>query len=52
MINSDPLRTQRGAGGAVVRELTAAGFRIVTRDDAFLDDPDAEQVHWLIVAAA
>ena len=33
------------------REIAAAGFRIVTRDDAFVDDPDSEQVNWLIVAA-
>ena len=33
-------------------EVTSAGFRIVTRDDAFLDDPDSETAHWLIVAMA
>jgi len=30
-------------------ELTAAGFQIVTRDDAFLDNPDQEAAHWLLV---
>jgi ubiquinone/menaquinone biosynthesis C-methylase UbiE len=30
-------------------ELTAAGFQIVTRDDAFLDNPDQESAHWLLV---
>ena len=27
-----------------------AGFRILNRDDAFLDDPDSESSHWLITA--
>ena len=31
-------------------EIEAAGFRIVRRDDAFLDDPDSEGAHWLIAA--
>ena len=31
-------------------EIAAAGFRIVTRDDGFLDNPDQESAHWLIVA--
>jgi ubiquinone/menaquinone biosynthesis C-methylase UbiE len=31
-------------------EIEAAGFRIVRRDDAFLDNPDSEGAHWLIAA--
>lgn len=31
-------------------EIEAAGFRIVRRDDAFIDDPDSEGAHWLIAA--
>ena len=31
-------------------ELQAAGFHILSRDDAFIDDPDSESAHWLIVA--
>jgi predicted methyltransferase len=31
-------------------EVTVAGFRIVTREDGFLDNPDSESAHWLIVA--
>jgi ubiquinone/menaquinone biosynthesis C-methylase UbiE len=33
-------------------EITAAGFRIEARDDGFLDNPDSEAAHWLIVAKA
>jgi predicted methyltransferase len=33
-------------------EITAAGFRIEARDDGFLDNPDSEAAHWLIVAQA
>jgi ubiquinone/menaquinone biosynthesis C-methylase UbiE len=31
-------------------EITTAGFRIVTRDHGFLNDPDQESAHGLIVA--
>jgi ubiquinone/menaquinone biosynthesis C-methylase UbiE len=31
-------------------EIAAAGFQIVTRDDSFLDNPDYEAAHWLVVA--
>ncbi len=31
-------------------ELEAAGFRIVHRDDTFIDNPDSESAHWLIAA--
>jgi len=31
-------------------ELQAAGFRIVDREDGFIDDPDSESAHWLIAA--
>lgn len=31
-------------------DLESAGFRIVHRDSAFVDDPDSEDQHWLIVA--
>ena len=34
----------------VVGDLDAAGFRILRRDSGFVDDPDSEQQHWLIVA--
>ncbi len=30
--------------------LEAAGFRIVHRDDTFIDNPDSESAHWLIAA--
>ena len=30
-------------------EFRAAGFEIVSREDAFADDPDEEESHWLIV---
>jgi ubiquinone/menaquinone biosynthesis C-methylase UbiE len=33
-------------------EITAAGFRIEARDNGFLDNPDSEAAHWLIVAKA
>jgi ubiquinone/menaquinone biosynthesis C-methylase UbiE len=33
-------------------ELEAAGFRIVARDDAFIDDPDSESANWLITSVA
>ena len=29
-------------------EIEAAGFHIVSRDDAFIDNPDSESAHWLI----
>lgn len=32
-------------------ELEAAGFRIVHRDDQFIDNPDSESANWLISAA-
>jgi len=31
-------------------ELEAAGFHIVHRDDAFIDNPDQESAHWLVAA--
>jgi ubiquinone/menaquinone biosynthesis C-methylase UbiE len=31
-------------------ELEAAGFRIIGREDAFIDNPDSESSHWLIAA--
>ena len=34
----------------VAGEVTAAGFRIVSRDDHFIDNPDSESSNWLIVA--
>lgn len=33
----------------VAGEVTAAGFHIVDREDTFIDDPDSESAHWLIV---
>jgi ubiquinone/menaquinone biosynthesis C-methylase UbiE len=30
-------------------ELQAAGFHILDREDAFIDNPDSESAHWLIV---
>jgi ubiquinone/menaquinone biosynthesis C-methylase UbiE len=32
-------------------ELQAAGFHILDREDAFIDNPDSESAHWLIVAS-
>ena len=32
-----------------VGELEAAGFRVVHREDGFIDNPDVESAHWLIV---
>jgi len=32
-----------------VAELTEAGFRVVRREDAFIEDPDSESVHWMLV---
>ena len=34
----------------VAADLEAAGFRILRRDSAFVDDPDSESQHWLMVA--
>ena len=34
----------------VAKELETAGFRISSRNDFFIDDPDSESVHWLIEA--
>jgi ubiquinone/menaquinone biosynthesis C-methylase UbiE len=31
-------------------ELRAAGFRVLRRDDGYIDDPDQETAHWLMVA--
>jgi hypothetical protein len=31
-------------------EVAAAGFRILDRQDGFLDDQDSEGAHWLIAA--
>ena len=31
-------------------DVAAAGFRILDRQDGFLDDPDSESAHWLIAA--
>jgi ubiquinone/menaquinone biosynthesis C-methylase UbiE len=31
-------------------ELEAAGFHIIHRDEAFIDNPDSESAHWLIAA--
>jgi ubiquinone/menaquinone biosynthesis C-methylase UbiE len=30
-------------------ELQAAGFHLIDREDAFIDNPDSESAHWLIV---
>ena len=32
-------------------DLEAAGFKILKRDSEFVDDPDSESQHWLIVAS-
>ena len=32
------------------RELQQAGFRVLDREDAFIDDPDSESAHWLLAA--
>jgi len=34
----------------VAPEIQAAGFRIVDRQNGFIDDPDSESWHWLIAA--
>lgn len=39
------------AESLVAADLTTAGFKIVRRDSGFVDDPDSESQHWLIVAA-
>ncbi len=39
------------AEASVARDLDAAGFKILRRDAGFVDDPDSESQHWLIVAA-
>jgi predicted methyltransferase len=31
-------------------ELEAAGFHIIHREDAFIDNPDSESAHWLMAA--
>lgn len=38
------------AEALVVADLESAGFRILRRDSGFVDDPDSESQHWLIVA--
>ena len=34
----------------VEKELADAGFAVVERRDRFVDNPDEESAHWLIVA--
>ena len=38
------------AEALVATDLEASGFRILRRDAGFIDDPDSESQHWLIVA--
>jgi predicted methyltransferase len=38
------------AESLVAADLDAAGFRILRRDSEFIDNPDSESQHWLIVA--
>jgi ubiquinone/menaquinone biosynthesis C-methylase UbiE len=58
ILDNTPLRTAKRprekqtnnhvlAADLVAGELTAAGFRIVDREDSFIDNPDAESAHWL-----
>lgn len=34
----------------VERELKEAGFAVIERRDGFVDNPDEESAHWMIVA--
>jgi len=60
IVDNTPLRTGKRprekqtdnhvlSPGLVAGELQAAGFRIVDRDDTFIDNPDSESAHWMIV---
>jgi ubiquinone/menaquinone biosynthesis C-methylase UbiE len=59
ILDNTPLRTGKRprdkqtknhvlASDLAAGELTAAGFRIVDREDSFIDNPDSESAHWLI----
>jgi predicted methyltransferase len=39
------------AEATVATEVEAAGFKIDRRDSGFIDNPDSESQHWLIVAS-
>lgn len=39
------------AEASVASDLEASGFKILRRDAGFVDDPDSESQHWLIVAS-
>ena len=62
IVDNTPLRTAKRprekqtknhvlAADLAAAELEAAGFKIVHRDDEFIDNPDVESAHWLITGA-
>jgi ubiquinone/menaquinone biosynthesis C-methylase UbiE len=61
ILDNTPLRTakrprEKQTGNHVLSsdlaagELQAAGFHLLDREDAFIDNPDSESAHWLIAA--
>ncbi len=59
IVDNTPLRTAKRprekqthnhvlSSDLAASELEAAGFHILDRDDAFIDNPDSESAHWLI----